>query len=65
MQEMVQIVSMDDSCFTVVSLSIMSLCQLEEEQMKLKQAAIFKARPADVVHQEPFMPQRSTRPLTG
>ncbi|XP_071083385.1 targeting protein for Xklp2 homolog isoform X1 [Haliotis cracherodii] len=37
---------------------------LEEEQMKLKQAAIFKARPADVVHQEPFMPQRSTRPLT-
>ncbi|XP_067651165.1 targeting protein for Xklp2 homolog isoform X2 [Haliotis asinina] len=38
--------------------------KLEEEQMKQKQATMFKARPADVVHQEPFMPQRSSRPLT-
>ncbi|XP_046544693.1 targeting protein for Xklp2 homolog [Haliotis rubra] len=37
---------------------------LEEEQLKQKQAAMFKARPADVVHQEPFMPQRSSRALT-
>ncbi|XP_061197488.1 targeting protein for Xklp2 homolog isoform X2 [Saccostrea echinata] len=38
--------------------------KVEEENKQLKAQAKFKAHPAKVVHQEPFCPQKSTKPLT-
>ena len=37
--------------------------QVEEESKSLK--SHFKANPARVLQQEPFCPQRSSKPLTG
>jgi hypothetical protein len=37
---------------------------MEEDARKLQQAAQFKARPAVVIHQKPFEPRKSCRPLT-
>ncbi|XP_005090333.1 targeting protein for Xklp2 isoform X2 [Aplysia californica] len=38
--------------------------KVEEEERQAKEAAQFKARPNHVIHQEPFLPQRSKKPLT-
>ena len=40
-----------------------SYSQVEEESKALK--SHFKANPARVLQQEPFCPQRSSKPLTG
>jgi hypothetical protein len=41
------------------------ILQVEEENKHLKAQAKFKAHPAKVIHQEPFCPQKSAKPLTG
>jgi len=38
--------------------------QLEEERQKLKKLATFKARPPTVLSKEPYVPQKSNKPLT-
>lgn len=44
---------------------IWSLFQLEENLRKGREMATFKAKPADVLKHQPFVPTRSTKPLTG
>lgn len=39
--------------------------KVEEENTHLKEQAKFRANPAKVLHQEPFCPAKSTKPLTG
>ena len=39
--------------------------QLKEEMKQQRAAANFHARPNTVVHKKPFLPQKSTKPLTG
>lgn len=39
--------------------------KLEEELHQQRSQAEFKAKQCDVVHKEPFIPAKSTRPLTG
>lgn len=41
------------------------LMQLKEDLKKQKEAACFKARPNVVVHQEPFVPKRENKPVSG
>ncbi|KAF7248685.1 Targeting protein for Xklp2-B [Varanus komodoensis] len=37
--------------------------QVKEEMKRQKEAAFFKAQPSTVVHQEPFVPRKDTKPL--
>uniref|UniRef100_A0A8D2Q3Y1 TPX2 microtubule nucleation factor n=1 Tax=Varanus komodoensis TaxID=61221 RepID=A0A8D2Q3Y1_VARKO len=37
--------------------------QVSEEMKRQKEAAFFKAQPSTVVHQEPFVPRKDTKPL--
>lgn len=39
--------------------------KVEEENTHLKEQAKFRANPAKVLHQEPFCPAKSSKPLTG
>ncbi|KAH0619312.1 hypothetical protein JD844_019299 [Phrynosoma platyrhinos] len=38
--------------------------QLKEEMRRQKEAASFKAQPSTVVHQEPFVPKKESKPLS-
>ncbi|XP_044311706.1 targeting protein for Xklp2 isoform X2 [Varanus komodoensis] len=39
--------------------------QVKEEMKRQKEAAFFKAQPSTVVHQEPFVPRKDTKPLAA
>ncbi|XP_060119605.1 targeting protein for Xklp2-like [Heteronotia binoei] len=39
--------------------------QIKEELKQQKEAASFKAHPSTVVHQEPFVPRKESKPLSG
>lgn len=41
------------------------LMQLEKDLKKQKEAACFKARPNVVVYQEPFVPKKENKMLSG
>lgn len=41
------------------------LMQLKEDLKRQKEAACFKARPNVVVHQEPFVPKKDNKPVSG
>lgn len=41
------------------------LLQLEEDLKRQKEAACFKARPNTVVYQEPFVPKKENKMLSG
>lgn len=41
------------------------LMQLKEDLKRQKEAACFKARPNVVVHQEPFVPKKENKPVSG
>ena len=44
---------------------LLPLSQLMEEEEELRRVAQFRAQPNRTIYKEPFIPAKSTKPLTG